>query len=611
MQIRWRRLREGKTILAHKALLFITCCFFIIILYSGTTVYGEMEPLIEGASRSDALIDLLLDKGILTREEADKLLFTTPLEEDNDTRAVRKQQNFELLLMLLSEKKILSDEEMRHILDAPDKSVPAGKETENFLGEDVQNQLKAYDVKVKEELQQTKQRIDENVDLLLQRDRLTEQRLEELERQVTEEHAEKLYKSSWAQRIDIGGDLRLRYQQDFKDPGNAPRPGDSGPEPTNIDREQYRYRFRLNAKAKLIDPREINVGKVDAGFRLSTGNDLNPVSTNETLGDYQNKDTLVLDRAYLKWRFQPIDPKWGNKFPLIEISGGRMPNPFQYTDLVWDDDLNFEGLTAHFVTDTEIANSWRVFATAGAYPMEEVEFQTADKWLYSGQVGYEHRPFYGLNYKLALAYYDYVNVKGQPNITQAQFNAVDSDWSATGFIQGGNTLFDINQRFAGDPAYSALPGLASDFNLLNVTAIVNYDRFFPTQVILRGDYVSNLGYDREEVLRLNPSVPHDALDQTEGYQVGVTVGYPEPRAFGDWNFSFFFKHLEADAVLDAFTDSDFHLGGTDAEGWILNGQYAIYQNIWLNAKWITANEIIESNGQWAVDTFQLDVNAVF
>jgi len=89
------------------------------------------------------------------------------------------------------------------------------------------------------------------------------------------------------------------------------------------------------------------------------------------------------------------------------------------------------------------------------------------------------------------------------------------------------------------------------------------------------------------------------------------VGYLKTLALGDWNLALSYRRLEADAVMDAFTDSDFHTGGTDCEGWILSGQLGLYKNLWLKARWLSANEIIEENGQLAIDTLQVDLNVAF
>jgi hypothetical protein len=89
----------------------------------------------------------------------------------------------------------------------------------------------------------------------------------------------------------------------------------------------------------------------------------------------------------------------------------------------------------------------------------------------------------------------------------------------------------------------------------------------------------------------------------------VAVGWPLVLERYRWRVTFAYKYLEADAVLDAFTDSDFHLGGTDAKGWILGGEYAVLDNTWITLRWITADAI--DGAPFGVDVLQLDLNAKF
>lgn len=548
-----------------------------------------------GGQGMDALIRVLQQKGVFTTEEADA--FIQQMQDGPDAAA--NSQN--ALIRILQQKGILTLEEADGFL----QQMQAKPDVSASTQED-----QAESEVLKEGLVETREKLDRSVDQLLQRDRLTERKLEELDAKVKDDIAAKQYKSSWAQRTKISGDLRLRYQKDFKADSNEDRLGDSGPEPTNIDRERYRYRARLSLKTKLIDPRKKNVGKAELGLRLATGNTNDPVSTNDTLSDYNNKDEILLDRAYLKWSRTPEEQIWGGKLPQIALIGGRMANPFFSTDLVWDSDLNFEGIAVNLVSDTFEGNSWRAFLTAGAFPLDEYEFRKEGKWLYGAQIGFEHKPFFGLNYRLAVAYYDYDNIQGDV-ITTVPATTLDADWAAPGVIGGGNTLVQLNDT--SDPAFDVL-GLAADYNEINVTAMIDIDRFFPVHVILMADYVKNIGYEKDEVQARDflATIPEDALDQTEGYQVGVMVGYPKVRAAGEWNLSFFYKYLEADAVLDAFTDSDFNTGGTDSEGYIIKTEIGLYQNIWLTARYLSTNEILtEAYGQFAVDTVQLDINARF
>jgi hypothetical protein len=61
--------------------------------------------------------------------------------------------------------------------------------------------------------------------------------------------------------------------------------------------------------------------------------------------------------------------------------------------------------------------------------------------------------------------------------------------------------------------------------------------------------------------------------------------------------------------LDAFTDSDFHLGGTDAKGYVLGGSYGISKNTWATVRYYTTDSI--DGPPRAIDTVQFDLNARF
>ena len=64
-----------------------------------------------------------------------------------------------------------------------------------------------------------------------------------------------------------------------------------------------------------------------------------------------------------------------------------------------------------------------------------------------------------------------------------------------------------------------------------------------------------------------------------------------------------------DAVLDAFTDSDFRLGGTDAKGYSLGGSYGLGKNTAASARYLSGDSI--SGAPLSVDVFQFDVQIRF
>ena len=396
---------------------------------------------------------------------------------------------------------------------------------------------------------------------------------------------------SWMSRISWEGDIRVRFQNDRFDPNNATPNflqawyGQSNITNSQENRNRDRLRARLGAKIKVND-------WVTGGIRIATGDSSEPVSTNQTLGNTAEKYSIWLDRAYVN-----LEPRY-----WASLSGGRIPNPWFSTDLVWDPDINFEGVAATF--KPMLNDEHNMFLTIGAFPIQDIapspSNKAGSKWLYGAQVGGFIRTENESLYKVGLAVYDYKNVEGIPNP-----NAYSTAYSATApqYHQKGNSVFDINQNV---PSSSILYGIASKFREINLTASMDLANFDPVHVIVTGDFVKNVGFDQNEILQRTGL---NVTPRTTGYQAKLTVGNPKMDFSGNWQASIAYKYLQRDAVLDAFTDSDFHLGGTDAKGYILGGKYALDKNTWLGLRWLSADSI--DGPPYAIDVLQMDLNAKF
>ncbi len=401
----------------------------------------------------------------------------------------------------------------------------------------------------------------------------------------------------WLDRLKWEGDIRLRYQDDLFADGNAPETVFQaiGQNVSNTleDRQRERMRMRLGLNANVT-------GGVDAGIRITTGNTADPVSTNQTLGNTGNKYSLVLDRAFLKLR--PVDD--------LTLWGGRIPNPFFSTDLVWDVDVNFEGAAVSYAPGAqEPQREFKPFVTAGAFPLQEIEEKAGvaarDKWLVAAQAGLEWVPSTRARFKLGAGYYQYRNVAGVPNPTPTTTGLYDL--SAPQFRQKGNSLFVVdsdanNDGTQDDPVY----GLAADYRIANLTLVADFAEFFPVHLIGSFDWARNLGFDQGEILA---RTGQNFEPETDAYQARLTLGYPKSAERHEWQAFIGYRYLERDAVLDAFTDSDFHLGGTNAKGFMVGGAYGLYRNTWLSARWMSSDEI--SGLPLSIDVFQLDLNAKF
>lgn len=405
--------------------------------------------------------------------------------------------------------------------------------------------------------------------------------------QETKKEIESAAAPEWTKRVRFGGDMRLRYEGDYFGSNNATFLDPNAPTQTlnsTTERDRVRVRARLGATADVNENTEM-------GVRLTTGNTTNPVTVNQTLGNYENKWSVVFDLAYLK--IKPV--------PGLSLWGGRIPNPFFYSNLLWYDDLTFDAVAAQYTQP--LTSKLRAFGTAGVFPIQELEFSTKDKWLYAGQLGLEYKPVTGLTGKLGAAYYYYQNLQGAP-INPLYPNSWQQ-YTAAPFLVKGNTVFNINPLATSISSYQL--ALASQFHELNLTGSFDIGFWAPVHVVFLADYVNNLGFDRSQVALLtgNPSVK--AANQ--GYQVGLSVGYPTMSRFKDWRLYAYYKYVEADAVVDAFTDPDFHLGGTNAKGWYFGAELGLAKNLWLAAKWYTTDAI--DGPPLAIDSLFVDVNARF
>ena len=397
----------------------------------------------------------------------------------------------------------------------------------------------------------------------------------------------------WVDRIKIDGDIRVGYQADMFSSNNSAESNfqTSGQSVTNTkeNRSRERMRARLGILAKVTP-------EITAGMRLATGSQGDPVSTNQTMGQTGAKYALNLDRAFLKVRSEET-------LPWLTTTAGRMPNPWFGTDLVWDDDLNFEGFAFQLERGQATSNTWRPFATVGAFPLQDIEKSASvkadSKWLYGAQAGVEWVPSDKTRAKVGLSYFDYQNIRGRAN----DFNQTTYNKTAPDFRQKGNTLFNIDND---GNVNTNLFALAADYKVLGLTGMVDLNLFNPVHVIFTGDYATNIGYDRAQVLA---STGTDRDPQTNAYLARLAVGMPNMVLKGDWQMSLTYRYVEADSVVDAFTDSDFHLGGTNNKGFIVGGQYGLGKNTSINARWLSSNEI---NGlPLAINVFQLTFNARF
>jgi len=318
----------------------------------------------------------------------------------------------------------------------------------------------------------------------------------------------------WVENMKISGDLRYRYE------GIDSQSKNKWTDSIN--------RNRLRARIGLYD--KIN-DDVDLGFRIATGSSSDPVSTNQTEQDAFSKKPIWLDLAYFDWH--PGDIKG------FDFIGGKMPRPFYRVgdnQLIWDDDLNPEGLAAKY--KLSLNDSLEAYINGGGFWVGHPDTTTAQETSLWGIQGYLKNTFEDKSYLLGgLGFYSYGNIKDQNDLTKL--------WK-------GSSSFFGNTSVAGDYKYG--------FDI--VEGFAEYGaKIADYPIAVYGDVARN-------------------TDAPSGKNNAWLVGamFNKAKDPGSWQIGYNYRDIESDAVVGQFNDSDFNGGGTNAKGHWFNFTYQLAKN---------------------------------
>ena len=100
----------------------------------------------------------------------------------------------------------------------------------------------------------------------------------------------------------------------------------------------------------------------------------------------------------------------------------------------------------------------------------------------------------------------------------------------------------------------------------------------------------------------------EADDNDTGWLVGAKYGSVKDR--GDWDFTYFYENLEADATVGLLADSDFGGGGTNSEGHEINGTIRVMDG-WDLSVSLFLNETGIAKGDKEEDYTRLQIDIIF
>lgn len=280
--------------------------------------------------------------------------------------------------------------------------------------------------------------------------------------------------TSTSSRLNLSGDVRVRYE-------------------ANQGEQNVRNRHRGVVRARLRGNYTIN-DILEAGAQLSTGDNDDPNTADVSLDSFDDDLTVSLDQVYLKAKF-------GN----LTLVGGKVPQPFKRTDLVWDGDVSPQGLSGSY--QVQLSPSTSIKANALYFLIDEAT-TAADTSMVGGQVELTSKTD-NFGFGVAVGYYDY------------RLRTLDG-------ADAGD--FRSNLRLL-DGSY------LSDFNLLDVIGTVTFPGFDDAwPVTITGDYVHNFGA---------------AVDADTGLSGEVAFGRASQP--GDWKVGYGYAQAEVDAVFAAFS----------------------------------------------------------
>jgi polyhydroxyalkanoate synthesis regulator phasin len=535
------------------AALCASCCFHSALADTA----ADQQRLLELRDTVINLVKALVDKGVLTREQAEKMIADAKTKAEAEVAANAAQQKAQA-------------EQDRGAVRVP------------YVPQIVKDEISK---EVATELAPTVQ--------------------QQVATQLSSPGTVRSALPEWMQRLTWTGDVRVRGEADNFGRDNATYSyldfnavnaaggivpaGAKAYLNTTEDVDRLRLRVRFGFDTDLG-------GGWSSGMRIATGSGEIYVTTNQTLGTYGDGYQIVLDQGWVRWTGESSTGR-----QIFTTAAGRFANPWVSTNMVWYNDLTFEGVTGNYRFNLSSDNVHRkdIYATLGAFPLQSETPSSEDKWLAGGQLGMDLAAADDSRLRFGAAYYDYIHTNGIRNPPASTIY----NYTAPMLVQKGNTMFDIANST--NPNVN-LFALAADYRIVDLIAIGDWHAFPGYAVSMTAEAVKNVGFSSSEIFARTGTY---VAPRTEGYEADVGFGsFPFGRR-NTWRASVGYRYLQRDAVLDAFNDEDFHLGGTDAKGYLVTFDYAVNPRVWARARYMSASAI--DGPPFLVNVLLLDLNTQF
>jgi hypothetical protein len=425
------------------------------------------------------------------------------------------------------------------------------------------------------------------LDLLVHKKVISDQEAEEVRAELSKEAAStsagKWKLSTPINEIELYGDARLRYEY------RGGRTASNDPENPNdwYERKRQRYRLRIGLRGTLMD---------DWFFGLRLETSTSNRSTNVTIGGdssngpfSKNDDGIFVGQAYFGY----------TGIPELKLTGGRMPQPLVTTPMVWDDDINPEGL----------AQQWKHtfnFSFGGGGGAAAPSYSKGGYGKESKAVVAESEPFklkLDVFANFAQFVYDDENPEnpiGPPRTNDD--NGVSqrtpiADAYMLAWQVGARLTFPNKVYFQLAPTVYNYTGDGDNFNIHfqgdnpdtnqnGINSLLVFD--MPVEVgwtlwelpmRVFGDFATNFDADDRAEAAGHPG----GGGQRYAYSIGFGVG--QLKAKRDWEIRAWWQHTEQFSLDPNLVDSDIFDSRVNMQGIAVKAGYALADAIVFNLTW--------------------------
>jgi hypothetical protein len=293
------------------------------------------------------------------------------------------------------------------------------------------------------------------------------------------------------------------------------------------------------------------------GFSLASGDLNNPISTNQTLNQYDTRKPIAIDRMYATYT-----PSW---FHPLTLTGGKFAYPWFNTELVWDKDLNPEGAgeSLAFHVRTPLLKKFSVVGFQ--LPFAENRRTAAnDKSFYNTMVyGEQLQTYWRLGSRVKLSAYGSLydwKFADSMALSLLTANNASPDDALLALNNNGqqNSIATVTATNAITGAKTITSAqYASKFGIVDSLAqidIVTPSERWPLSFI--GDFAENTRACENmknipaAAVYTTPCDPH----ARHGYWLEAGIGRTQKK--GDWQFSYTRIVIQREAVIGTFNYSE-------------------------------------------------------